>query len=100
MLSAVRHERPSNPAMEPTGMSRGDRCERRQAGGSSPICWASIAAPMGYDLRPQLLGLLRDRLHPEDWREWGLHEDILQHLKQLWHVLVHYGEPVVRSGTA
>jgi hypothetical protein len=33
------------------------------------------------------------RLHPEDWREWVPHEDTLQHLKQLWHVLVHYGEP-------
>jgi hypothetical protein len=38
--------------------------------------------------------------HPEDWREWGSHEDILQHLKQLWHVLVHYGRPAVDSGTA
>src|SRR5262245_35055240 len=35
------------------------------------------------------------RLHPQDWREWGSHEDILQHLKQLWHVLVHYGEPAI-----
>jgi len=40
------------------------------------------------------------RLHPEEWREWGSHGDILQHLKQLWHVLVHYGEPAVASGTA
>jgi hypothetical protein len=33
------------------------------------------------------------RSQPDSWREWGSHEDILQHLKQLWHVLVHYGSP-------
>jgi hypothetical protein len=33
------------------------------------------------------------RLHPEEWRGSGAPEDILQHLKQLWHVLVHYGRP-------
>ena len=37
------------------------------------------------------------RLYPEHWRDWGSREDILQHLKQLWHVLVHYGEPAVPS---
>ena len=35
------------------------------------------------------------RLDPQAWREWGPDEDLLQHLKQLWHVLVHYGEPRV-----
>jgi len=30
---------------------------------------------------------------PELWRDWGSHEETLQHLKQLWHVLVHYGAP-------
>jgi hypothetical protein len=34
------------------------------------------------------------RLHPEDCVEWRT-EDALEHLKQLWHVLVHYGEPAV-----
>lgn len=29
----------------------------------------------------------------EAWRDWGSREDTLQHLKQLWHVLVHYGSP-------
>jgi hypothetical protein len=29
--------------------------------------------------------------HPEAWRDWGSREEVLQHLKQLWHVLVHYG---------
>jgi hypothetical protein len=32
--------------------------------------------------------------HPEAWRDWGSREEVLQHLKQLWHVLVHYGAPV------
>jgi hypothetical protein len=29
--------------------------------------------------------------HPHTWRDWGDHAQALQHLKQLWHVLVHYG---------
>jgi len=28
---------------------------------------------------------------PEAWLDWGSRGDALQHLKQLWHVLVHYG---------
>ena len=28
---------------------------------------------------------------PHDWRDWGSPEQTLQHLKQLWHVLVHFG---------
>ncbi len=32
-------------------------------------------------------------LQPELWRDWGSREEALQHLKQLWHVLVHYGAP-------
>jgi Protein of unknown function (DUF3626) len=39
------------------------------------------------------------RLCPEDWRDWGTPDDTLEHLKQLWHVLVHYGEPAL-PGTA
>lgn len=30
-------------------------------------------------------------LQPELWQDWGSHKDTLQHLKQLWHVLVQYG---------
>lgn len=30
---------------------------------------------------------------PESWLDWGSREDTLQHLKQLWHVVVHYGTP-------
>lgn len=31
--------------------------------------------------------------HPEEWADWGTDDETLQHLKQLWHVLVYYGEP-------
>jgi len=27
-----------------------------------------------------------------EWRDWASQADTLQHLKQLWHVLVHYGD--------
>jgi len=42
-----------------------------------------------------VIGAAAASLHsqPETWRDWGSHEDALQHLKQLWHVLVHYGVP-------
>jgi Protein of unknown function (DUF3626) len=33
---------------------------------------------------------------PERWADWGCREETLQHLKQLWHVLVHYGAPARR----
>ena len=33
---------------------------------------------------------------PELWRDWGSREETLQHLKQLWHVVVHYGAPAGR----
>jgi hypothetical protein len=33
------------------------------------------------------------RKQPDSWQEWGNQEVALQHLKQLWHVLVHYGLP-------
>lgn len=32
-------------------------------------------------------------MQPDDWKDWGSREETLQHLKQLWHVLVHYGKP-------
>lgn len=31
------------------------------------------------------------RARPDEWRDWGTPAEVLQHLKQLWHVLVHYG---------
>jgi len=39
------------------------------------------------------IGAAASSLHkqPEAWREWGTPGEVLQQLKQLWHVLVHYG---------
>ena len=34
--------------------------------------------------------------HPDAWGDWGSRAEVLQHLKQLWHVLVHYGAPAVQ----
>lgn len=34
------------------------------------------------------------RTRSDGWRDWGSHAEALQHLKQLWHVLVHFGSPV------
>jgi len=49
-----------------------------------------------------VIGRAAASLHrePEAWRDWGTREDALQHLKQLWHVLVHYGSPAYASGSA
>jgi Protein of unknown function (DUF3626) len=42
-----------------------------------------------------VIGSAATSLHqqPDAWRDWGSHAEALQHLKQLWHVLVHYGLP-------
>jgi hypothetical protein len=42
-----------------------------------------------------VIGTAEASLHhqPELWRDWGSPEEVLQHLKQLWHVLVHCGAP-------
>jgi hypothetical protein len=47
-----------------------------------------------------VIGIAEASLHqqPDAWRDWGNHAETLQHLKQLWHVLVHYGLPA-RSTT-
>jgi DNA phosphorothioation-dependent restriction protein DptG len=36
---------------------------------------------------------------PETWRDWGSPSDVLQQLKQLWHVLVHFGRPARTTGS-
>ena len=53
-----------------------------------------------------LIGIAEASLHeqPDTWRDWGSQTEALQHLKQLWHVLVHHGEPArgaktLRKGT-
>jgi hypothetical protein len=42
-----------------------------------------------------VIGAAASTLHsrPETWADWGSTDDAMQHLKQLWHVLVHYGRP-------
>jgi hypothetical protein len=41
------------------------------------------------------------RNQPDSWRDWGDYAEALEHLKQLWHVLVHYGLPARgTSGTS
>jgi hypothetical protein len=32
---------------------------------------------------------------PQTWQDYGTREDVFQHLKQLWHVLVHFGSPIL-----
>jgi len=37
---------------------------------------------------------------PDDWLDFGQRAEVLQYLKQLWHVLVRYGVPAgARRGT-
>ena len=38
--------------------------------------------------------------HSDAWGDWGSRAEVLQHLKQLWHVLVHYGAPAVQARSA
>ncbi|MGN7169358.1 DUF3626 domain-containing protein [Paenibacillus cellulositrophicus] len=42
-----------------------------------------------------VLGLAAASLHnhPEEWQDWGSYDETLQHIKQLWHVLVRFGSP-------
>lgn len=34
------------------------------------------------------------RQNPDKWLDWGTHEETIQHIKQLWHVLAYYGNPL------
>ena len=42
-----------------------------------------------------VIGTAEASLHhnPDAWGDWGSRAEVLQHLKQLWHVLVQYGAP-------
>jgi hypothetical protein len=68
-------------------------------GPAMPRLARRIAGPSGM-IDAAVIGTAEASLHqhPETWRDWGSREDVLQHLKQLWHVLVHYGLPVRRTG--
>lgn len=65
-----------------------------------PLLAARIAGHDGI-LDAAAIGSAEALLHerPDAWREWGSRAEVLQHLKQLWHVLVHYGSPVNRGAT-
>jgi len=49
-----------------------------------------------------VIGRAAASLHqePEAWSDWDSREDALQHLKQLWHVVVQYGSPSCENGSA
>lgn len=53
----------------------------------------------GGMLDAAVIGEAEATLHtePERWSDWGSRDETLQHLKQLWHVLVHHGAPRPRS---
>lgn len=61
-------------------------------GAAMPRLARRIAGADGM-LDAAVIGRAAASLHhePEAWRDWGSREDTLQHLKQLWHVLVHHG---------
>jgi Protein of unknown function (DUF3626) len=50
-------------------------------------------ARMHGELDAVAIGRAAQSLHrdPEGWSDWGTVDETLQHLKQLWHVLVRYG---------
>jgi hypothetical protein len=54
---------------------------------------AQRIAPDGM-LDAAVIGAAEATLHstPAAWSDYGTRAEILQHLKQLWHVLVHYGD--------
>ena len=64
-------------------------------GPAAPRLAHRIAGPDGI-LDAAVIGRAAASLHhePETWRDWGSYEEALQHFRQLWHVLVHYGGPV------
>ena len=48
---------------------------------------------LGGQLDASVLGYAAASLHrePETWEDWGTFDEALQHIKQLWHVLVRFG---------
>jgi hypothetical protein len=52
-------------------------------------------ARVSGELDAFVVGRAAESLHrdPETWRDWGTLDETLQHIKQMWHVLVAYGRP-------
>lgn len=57
-----------------------------------------LAARIAVDgmIDAAVIGAAEATVHtePAEWRDWGSRDETLQHLKQLWHVLVHHGAPI------
>ena len=66
-------------------------------GPAMPLLARCIAGNDGV-LDAAVIGAAEASLHaqPDAWIDWG-HAEALQHLKQLWHVLVRYGLPAPTS---
>jgi hypothetical protein len=64
-------------------------------GAEMPRLARRIAGDDGI-INAAVIGAAEASLHrkPEEWRNWGTRAETLQHLKQLWHVLVQYGSAV------
>jgi hypothetical protein len=59
---------------------------------------AQRIAGMGGILDAAVIGRAAASLHhnPEQWCEWGDYLEVLRLLRQLWHVLVHFGDWIER----
>jgi hypothetical protein len=57
---------------------------------------AQHIAGVGGILDAAVIGGAAAALHQnlEQWREWGDYFDVLRFLRQLWHVLVHFGRRI------
>ena len=83
-----------------------------------PLCWQRGFQLSPADIPPEFRGeripVLARRLHPsridagvlaqaatsihqhpDRWSDWAPQEETLQHLKQLWHCLVAFGQPAL-----
>lgn len=58
--------------------------------------FAQRVAGAGPILDARRIGDAAASLHhnPEQWKEWGDYWDVLRLFRQLWHVLVHYGDRI------
>lgn len=58
----------------------------------------ALAERVGRDgiIDASIIGAAERTLHiePQLWEDWGTKDEVLQHLKQLWHVLVHFGNVI------
>jgi Protein of unknown function (DUF3626) len=57
---------------------------------------AQQIAGAGGRVDAAVIGRAAASLHhnPGDWREWGDYPEALRVLRQLWHVVVHFGDRI------